>query len=96
MLRSGGTASDQSSQYSIYWGASYGPTFGSGHDMFIPDNSFSTLEYSNLCHSSDCPVDCIYSTTSAQSYLVGSYQGWYIDEIECFEMKDAYLEDFSG
>ena len=95
LLRSGGTY-DQSSEYSIWSGASYGPIFGGGHDLLIYDNSFSTKGYSNLCHSYDCPVGCSYGTTCAQSYLVGSMTSWYIDEMECFEMQDAYLEDTSG
>jgi hypothetical protein len=85
-LRSGGTSGDPSAQYALYIIQSYGPYFGY-NDLYVSDQSFSTASStSNLCYTYDCPVGCSYGTTCSQSYLAGSYSGWYTDEIEVFEM----------
>ena len=86
-LRSGGTANDPTGEYSIRIVSSWGANFGNGNDLYICDESFATANsYTNLCHSYDCPAGCTYGTTCSQSYLAGSYQGWYTDEIETFQM----------
>ena len=51
--------------------ASYGPTFGGGHDFYI--NSDGSSGYSNLGHSYQLPSFLTYGTLSAQSFLAGSY-----------------------
>jgi hypothetical protein len=55
----------------IYSYPSYGPTFGNGHDFHI--NSDGSLGYSNLGYAYQLPSFLSYGTTSAQSFLAGSY-----------------------
>ena len=57
--------------HAIYAYDSYGPTFGSGHDFYI--NSDGSYCYSNLGYAYQLPSFLIYGTTSAQSFLAGSY-----------------------
>ena len=84
-LRSGGS-SDPSAQYALSISSSYLGKFGY-NDLEICDQSFSTASStSNLCYSYDCPVGCSYGTTCSQSFLAGSYNGWFTDEIEVFQL----------
>ena len=58
---------------SIYCNASYGPTFGSGHDMHISSNSnTSALSYSNP-NSSYVFASPSNASYPAESFLAGSY-----------------------
>jgi hypothetical protein len=63
----------------IFCNSGYGPTFGGGHDFHI---SYSSNCYSNL-GSSFTTSGITYNTSSAQSYLAGSYNFQYT-EIEVF------------
>jgi len=58
-------------QYAIYASDSYGPTFGGGHDFYI--NSDGSSGNSNLGYAYQLPSFLSYGTTSAQSFLAGSY-----------------------
>jgi hypothetical protein len=62
-------------QYSMYDNNSYGPTFGGGHDLYIPNGSNSNSGYSNP-YSYDLP---------SNTALVGSYN-FTTSEIEVFKV----------
>jgi cell fate (sporulation/competence/biofilm development) regulator YlbF (YheA/YmcA/DUF963 family) len=64
-------------QYSMYDGSGYGPTFGGGHDIYVPNNSNSSSGYTNTPHSYDSP-----SNTS----IFGSYN-FTTSEIEVFKVN---------
>ena len=70
----------------IYCNATYGPTFGSGHDIKIANSSNTTTDsYSNL----GCSFDFnLFSpgTTQARSFLAGSYL-FQTSEIEVFQLN---------
>ena len=66
---------NRSSQYSMYDNNSYGPTFGGGHDLYIPNNSNSNSGYTNP-YSYDLP---------SNTALVGSYN-FTTSEIEVFKV----------
>lgn len=71
------------SEHSIYSHPSYGPTFGSGHDIFISDNSNSnSLSHSILCHTYQHP-DFSYNSDDAKKFLAGNDK-FKVAEIEVF------------
>ena len=59
----------------------YGPTFGSGHDIYLPDNSNITSGYTNS-YSYQLPS----YVTDRNSFLAGSYN-FLADEIEVYEFN---------
>jgi hypothetical protein len=63
--------------YAIFASDNYGPTFGGGHDFYI--NSDGSYGYSNLGYAYQLPSFLSYGTTSAQSFLAGSYSFTPID-----------------
>ena len=63
---------------------SYGPTFGAGHDIFIPKYpSINGDSYSNLGSNYGPPSGYSYGSTFAQTFLAGSYK-FTPDEVETF------------
>ena len=58
----------------IYDGSSYGPTFGGGHDLYIPDNFNSNTGYTN---------PSTYSLPS-NTLLFGNYNSWSVSEMEIY------------
>ena len=73
-------------QYSIYCQATYGPTFGGGHDLYIANNSNSTTaSYSNLGKRYAFAL-LSYRSTEAKSFLAGSFQ-FQTSEIEVFQLS---------
>lgn len=71
-------------QHATYSGLSYGPTFGTGHDIYIAsDASSSTNSYTNLGHGYSSPTGHSYGTSFTQSFLAGSYY-FQPDEVEVF------------
>jgi len=74
---------------SIYSIANYGPTFGSGHDIYCCNNSNTTSgSYSNLGYSfplTDLP-NYAYDSNNAKNLLAGSYN-FLTSEIEVFQKK---------
>jgi hypothetical protein len=68
-------------QYAICSYNNYGPTFGSGHDIYLPDNSNITNGYTNF-YSYQSPS----FVTDRNSFLAGSYY-FLADEIEVYEFN---------
>ena len=68
-------------QYAIISYNNYGPTFGGGHDIYLPDNSNITKGYTNF-HSYQLPN----FVTDRNSFLAGSYN-FLADEIEVYEFN---------
>jgi hypothetical protein len=63
----------------IYGGASYGPTFGNGHDIYVRDRSnIYTGSYTNTGSTYYNP---------GSSYLAGNYNSWKTSEIEVFQLS---------
>jgi len=63
-------------QYSLYRGSTYGPTFGGGHDLYIPNNFNSTSGYTNP-----------YSyTLPSNSTLFGNYNSWTVSDMEAYRI----------
>ncbi|CAF1928429.1 unnamed protein product [Rotaria magnacalcarata] len=58
-------------QYSIYHGATYGPTFGGGHDILVPDKSNENSGYTNFPHS--------YGDTTSYEWWEKSYNQCFAD-----------------
>ncbi len=79
------------SQYAIYGGERYGPTFGGGHDIKIIDKSnINTGSYTYFCSSYQCPAGYSFGDTS-KSFLAGIHSGvlnsgWLTTEIEVFQI----------
>ncbi len=58
----------------IYNGASYGPTFGGGHDLYISDQAnISSSSYSNIPISYQFPGRTAVDFTGAYSFSVLEY-----------------------
>ena len=73
-------------KHSIYCHASYGPTFGGGHEIYISNNSnTANTSYSNFGHSYDLKLFS-YDSTEAKSFLAGSYN-FQTSEIEVFQLN---------
>ena len=72
-------------RYSLYFGSSYGPTFGGGFDIHLTNYASSYQKsYSNLGHTyNEPPIGKSYNTYSARTFLAGSYY-FKPDEIETF------------
>jgi len=67
----------------VYY-ANYGPTFGTGHDIYIASYASSnTNSYSNLGHGYNPPAGHSYGTSFTRSFLAGSYS-FQPDEVEVF------------
>ena len=49
----------KNNQYAIYCGASYGPTFGGGHDIYVADNSNSNK--SSYTRDNSKSTNCCYN-----------------------------------
>ena len=65
---------------------SYGPTFGSGHDLYVCDKSNVTFgSYSNFCITYNCPQNLSFSSNS-KAYLTGKPYNWLTLEIEVFQI----------
>ncbi len=70
--------------YAIYGSPNYGPTFGSGYDIFIKDKSNINIgSYSNLGRSYHYPPE----KGDSKAFLAGSYDGWLTTEIEVYQIN---------
>ena len=70
--------------HSVLFGSSYGPTFGGGNDIHIPNSASSNSNsYSNLGWTYSPPSGYSYSSTFAQTFLAGTYN-FTPDEVETF------------
>ena len=63
----------------MYRHASYGPTFGGGHDLRIDSNMNGG--YCNLGHTYNCRTGS-YGSTTCRNDFCGSYNGWTVAEFE--------------
>ena len=61
-------------QYSIYDKSTYGPIFGSGHDLYIPDNFDTQYGYTNPSSY----------TVPTNSTLFGNYNTWAVLDMEAY------------
>ncbi len=59
---------DENTRYAIYRYSSYGPTFGTGFDLWI-----SSTSYSNFGFSYQLPSGYAYSDSKTRILLAGSY-----------------------
>jgi hypothetical protein len=76
------TSKNQSNEQYRY--NSYGPTFGSGHDLYICNNSNTVnSSYSNFPYSFNAPTNF---TGTQNTFLAGSYNFQTL-EIECYGLK---------
>jgi hypothetical protein len=69
----------QNAGNAMYDNASYGPTWGGNHDLYVQGNM--TNGYANPGNSHNCPM-CSGSCTACQNALAGKYDGWNITELE--------------
>lgn len=73
-------------QKAVHCKASYGPTFGAGHDLYIADNcSVNNSSYANYGCTYELKAGMTYQSTEAQNYLAGS-PSFKVEEIEVFEV----------
>ena len=71
-------------QHATYDYFAYGPTFGSGHDIYIASYASSnTISYTNLGHAYSPPTGHSYGDSFTRSFLAGSYT-FQPDEVEVF------------
>jgi hypothetical protein len=68
-------------QYAIYSDNNYGPTFGGGHDIYLPDNSNIANGYSSI-YTYQLPN----FVADRNSFLAGSYN-FLADEIEVYALN---------
>ena len=70
----------------IYCSSEFGPTFGSGYDIFVANNAnHGDASYANLGHSYHHPLYA-NGTPDADNFLAGSYN-FRVAEIEVFKME---------
>ena len=64
----------------------YGPTFGAGHDIYICNQSNTTVgSYCDFGDSYDLPNGYTYGG-NAQSFLAGNFNQWTTTEIEVYQI----------
>ncbi|KAJ5072339.1 e3 ubiquitin-protein ligase [Anaeramoeba ignava] len=63
-------------------GPSFGGRYGGKNDFFIESNL--KTGYSDFGYSYNLPDGIEYGTSEAQSYLAGSYESWFVDELETY------------
>jgi hypothetical protein len=70
----------------LYGYSSYGPIFGSGHDIVIHNQSNANIgSQSNFGHSYNLP-DGYTKGGNAKDFLAGSYNQWTTTEIEVYQI----------
>ena len=72
----------------IYCHSGYGPTFGRGHDLNIPNKPNSNMGYVGLNHTYQCPMG-----QNANTFLTGN-QSFTVSEMEVFwfwQVRSLYL-----
>ena len=72
--------------YQTYNHASYGPTFGGGHDLYI--NSSLSGGYANLGYSYGCNVGT-NGSQECRNDFTGSYASWTLGDIEVFSVAPS-------
>eukprot|EP00823_Brevimastigomonas_motovehiculus_P005835 TRINITY_DN445_c0_g1_i1.p1 TRINITY_DN445_c0_g1~~TRINITY_DN445_c0_g1_i1.p1 ORF type:complete len:562 (-),score=164.15 TRINITY_DN445_c0_g1_i1:132-1817(-) len=72
------------SSYAIYANSSYGPTFGSGYDIYVASSMTSTSNYCSSSSTYRCD-DTSISTTTFTDFFGGSYN-WTVDDVETFAL----------
>jgi len=78
---------NHSNAYSIYDHASYGPTFGGGHDLYIVSNANTNgSSYTNLGHSFSLK-GYQYGQPNIKNYFAGAYN-FLVTEIEVFKLNE--------
>ncbi|MBM4342147.1 MAG: SMP-30/gluconolactonase/LRE family protein [Deltaproteobacteria bacterium] len=73
------------SKFAMYVQASYGPTFGGGHDLHLDGGM--KKGFSNLGHTYTCPatsMPCSPNVPECQGFLAGGYNDWTLDEVEVY------------
>jgi hypothetical protein len=70
-------------QYAIYCNSAYGPTFGSGHDIYVANNSDANV--SSYTNFGTGYVN--YTGREGRTVFTGAYN-FRVKEIEVFEIKD--------
>ena len=75
-------------QYGIYGNASYGPTFGGGHDFYIAENSANSVNtsYFNLGHSYNCNGKYANGSAETHKAFTGTEAGNYYAKITEWEV----------
>ena len=77
----------------IYSSSSYGPTFGGGHDLYLPNSCHTNNGHSELGYTYRPPNGYGYTSSQARSVLAGSLY-FTCDEYEVF--YQAWLETKSN
>ncbi len=73
-------------QYAIRCNPEYGPTFGLGNDIYVANNSNTTMDsFSNLSKCYSHP-QYAHGTSEAQTFLAESYN-FQLAEIEVFQKE---------
>jgi len=65
-------------QSAMYCHSGYGPTFGGGHDLIIPNAPNSNMGYVGLNNTYQCPTG-----QNANAFLTGN-QNFTVSEMEVF------------
>ena len=72
----------QNHQHAMYCGASHGPTFGSGHDIYVADGANgNTNSHTNLGHTYQLPAG-----QSAQTFFTGAHN-FQAAEVEVYQVQ---------
>ena len=71
----------------IYCQSNYGPTFGSGHDIHICNQSnIYTGSFNLFGYAYNLPEGFEYGQDYSRNYLAGSYNRWLVTEIETYQI----------
>ena len=75
------------SDYAFYSHYSY-MAYNGRADLYVANQPFSnTGSSSNLGLSYSAPSGCTYNSVCAYTFLAGAYSGWYVDEIEAYQLS---------
>ena len=73
-------------EYAIYGFSLYGPTFGSGHDIHVCNES-NKIEGSFSCVGYSYVIPDRYRSEDVRNFLSGNYNQWLSKEIEVYEIN---------
>ncbi|KAJ5067199.1 pep-cterm sorting domain-containing protein [Anaeramoeba ignava] len=76
------TIKKEFSQYAIYFHFLRGPNFGAGSDFYLKQDLQTGC--SNFGHTYNTPNGIELFSNEAKNYLAGSFNQWFVDEVETF------------
>ncbi len=74
--------------YALWNSNNYFAYYGRGVDLYVVNQPFSnTGSYAQLGHDYTIPSGCSYNTPCSYYFMAGSWNSWYVEEIEAYQFS---------